>query len=190
MTMVSGKGERHASAKASKRKSLGPSKRDKHKRRLKQKVSIAEKEALNKVSVAKSKQKKEAVQVKSPSPSQQLEFFLDKFQSVNGVKLSTLELESITENCIVKAPVGHDQDASNLGEHLKFAFGSSWENKLCGTELDQGKIEAGSPAVIIFSTSALRSLDLLRELHPLTRKCQAAKLFSKHMKIENQVWIS
>ena len=31
-----------------------------------------------------------------PSPSEQLKFFLDQFQSANGLHLSSLELESIT----------------------------------------------------------------------------------------------
>ncbi|CAM8914886.1 unnamed protein product [Rhodiola kirilowii] len=178
--MASGKGERNA--KPFKRKSLGP-KRDTQKRKPKQKK--VDTEGQNKVIAIKSKKKNEVVRL--ASPSQQLEYFVDQFQSANGVKLSSLELESITENCIVKLPLGLDQDASNLGEHMKIAFGSSWEEELCEAQLEEGKVEPGSPAVLIFSAAALRSLDLLRGLHSLTRKCHAAKLFSKHMKVENQV---
>lgn len=62
----------------------------------------------------------------------------------------------------MELPLGLEQDASNLGEHLKIAFGSSWEDELCGDQFDEGNVEPGSPAVLIFSGAALRSLDLLR----------------------------
>ncbi|XP_057487085.1 protein CMS1 isoform X2 [Actinidia eriantha] len=116
----------------------------------------------------------------------QLRFFLDQYQSANGVQLSSLELESINDKCILELSQGLDQSTSNLGDHVKAAFGSSWKEVLCEKQLLEGKIDPGNPALLVISLSALRSLELLRGLRALTGECPAAKLFSKHMKIEVQ----
>ena len=50
----------------------------------------------------------------------------------------------------------------------------------------EGKIDPGNLAVLIISASALRSLEFLRGIRPWTRECPAAKLFSKHMKVDDQ----
>ena len=57
-----------------------------------------------------------------------------------------------------------NQDAGNLSELLKATFGISSKEVLCEGQVLEGKISAGSPAVLIISTSALRSLELLRFL--------------------------
>ncbi|KAF6133967.1 hypothetical protein GIB67_040731 [Kingdonia uniflora] len=121
------------------------------------------------------------------SASQQLSFFLNQFQSGTGLKLSSLELESYKDSCILKLSDSLGQDAGDLSEHIKSAFGSSWKEELCEPKFVDGKIDPGSPAVLVISTSALRSLELFRSLRPLTAECRAAKLFAKHMKIEEQV---
>jgi len=54
------------------------------------------------------------------------------------------------------------QDVNNLSEHMKATFEDSWKDVLCDGKLLEGKVDAGCPAVIIISSSALRSLDLLR----------------------------
>lgn len=119
--------------------------------------------------------------------SQQLEFFIQQYQSANDIQLSSLELESFTDACILKLSESLPQDVSNLSEHMKASFGPSWKEVLCKKQLP-GKIsEPGSPALLTISLSALRSLELLRSLKPFTRDCHAAKLFAKHLKIEDQV---
>ncbi|OVA01648.1 hypothetical protein BVC80_9073g86 [Macleaya cordata] len=118
--------------------------------------------------------------------SQQLSFFLDCFQSAINIKFSSLELESFKDTCIVESPKGLEQDADSLFKHMKAAFGTSWREVLTEGQLE-GIIDPGSPAVLVISTSALRSLELLRGLRPLTKECRAAKLFAKHMKIVEQV---
>uniref|UniRef100_A0A2P2KJF9 Protein CMSS1 n=1 Tax=Rhizophora mucronata TaxID=61149 RepID=A0A2P2KJF9_RHIMU len=119
----------------------------------------------------------------SPSASQQLSFFLNEFESANGVTLSSLERESITDKCFLEL----GQDVKGLGSRLKVAFGPSWKEVLCEGQIVEGKIDAGNPAVLIVSSSALRSLELMRGVRLLTRECSAVKLFSKHMKVEEQV---
>lgn len=123
------------------------------------------------------------------SPSQQLHFFLDQFQSSNGIQLSSIELESFNDSCILELSQGFPQDATTLGKHLKAAFESSWKEVLCEGQLLEGKVDPGNPAVLIISTSALRSLEFIRGVRSLTRECHAAKLFSKHMKVEDQVTV-
>ncbi|XP_058093499.1 uncharacterized protein LOC131239687 [Magnolia sinica] len=119
--------------------------------------------------------------------TQQLQFFLDRFQSANGIKLSSLELEGFKDTCIVDLSQDLTQDASNLSKHLKATFGMSWKETLYEGQVLEGKVVAGSPSVLVISTSALRSLELLRGLRSLTRECRAVKLFAKHMKVEDQV---
>ncbi|KAJ0092957.1 hypothetical protein Patl1_26235 [Pistacia atlantica] len=126
------------------------------------------------------------IKLQPASASEQLSFFLNQFESANGVQLSSLELESIQESCIVKLSNNLDQDAETLGKHMKEAFGTQWKKELCEGQLVEGKVDPGCPAVLIISTSALRSIELLRGLRSMTKECHAVKLFSKHMKVEEQ----
>ncbi|AEC10210.1 unnamed protein product [Arabidopsis thaliana] len=121
------------------------------------------------------------------SASEQLNYFLNHLDSAIGIKVSSLELEPIKDTCIVELSQGLDQDVSNLGEHIKLSCGSSWRETLCEGESLERKVEPGNPSVLVISSSALRSLELLRGLHSLTKQCPAVKLFSKHLKVEEQV---
>ncbi|XP_071707209.1 uncharacterized protein [Rutidosis leptorrhynchoides] len=121
------------------------------------------------------------------TPSQQLDFFIQHYQSAKGIQLSSLELESFTDSCFVKLSESVPQDVSNLSEHMKASFGSSWKESLCKKPVSGKNSEPGSPTLLTISLSALRSLDLFRSLKPFTKECHAAKLFAKHLKIEDQV---
>ncbi|TXG72815.1 hypothetical protein EZV62_001394 [Acer yangbiense] len=125
--------------------------------------------------------------VQPASASEQLSFFVNQFQCANDIQLSSLELESIKESCFLELSKSLDQDVKTLGNHMQEAFGPSWKEVLSEKQLLEGKIDPGCPAVLIVSTSALRSIELLRGLRSLTTECHAAKLFSKHMKVEEQV---
>ncbi|KAJ3697359.1 hypothetical protein LUZ61_001064 [Rhynchospora tenuis] len=117
----------------------------------------------------------------------QLQFFLHCFQTSTKLKLSPLELEAYNEGCMVKLAEGVNQDVENLSEHIKAAFGVTWKKELReGKELEDDG-QAGSPALLVISTSALRSLELIRGLKPFTKDCRPAKLFAKHLKVEEQV---
>ncbi|PIA25741.1 hypothetical protein AQUCO_10800024v1 [Aquilegia coerulea] len=119
--------------------------------------------------------------------SDQLIFFLDRFQSATGIKISSLELEPIKDTSVLELSQELDQDAEALNKHMKASFGKSWKESLYEGQPLDGKVDPGSPALLVISISALRSLELLRGLRPLTRECRAAKLFAKHMKVEDQV---
>ncbi|KAG8644272.1 protein CMS1 [Manihot esculenta] len=123
----------------------------------------------------------------SASASELRSFFINEFQSANGLQLSSIELESIKETSFLELSQELGQDVQALGKQMKAAFGSSYKEVLCEGQLVEGKIDPGSPAVLIVSTSALRAIELLRGVRTLTRECHAVKLFSKHMKVEEQV---
>ncbi|CAH8356905.1 unnamed protein product [Eruca vesicaria subsp. sativa] len=121
------------------------------------------------------------------SASEQLSFFLKQLESAIGVRVSTLELDPIKDKFIVELSQKLDQNVSNLGEHIKMCYGTSWRETLCESEAVEGKVDPGNPSVLVVSSSALRSLELIRGLSSLTKQCPALKLFSKHLKVEEQV---
>ncbi|XP_057734906.1 protein CMS1 isoform X2 [Arachis stenosperma] len=127
----------------------------------------------------------------SASASEQLRFFVDEFQSAKGVKLSSLELDSLKDSSILTLPHSSvsdsDSDVKILGNNIKAAFGASWKQVLCEPGLVPDQVLPGSPAILIVASSALRSLHLLRGFRSFTKECHAAKLFSKHMKLEEQI---
>lgn len=71
-------------------------------------------------------------------------------------------INDFADKCILDLSESVDQDVEILGNHMKAAFGSSWKKELCEKHLLEGKIDPGNPAVLIISTSALRSIELLR----------------------------
>ncbi|ONM18305.1 DEAD-box helicase family protein [Zea mays] len=120
-------------------------------------------------------------------PSRQLEFLLRSFERASKMRLSPLELDSYSEGCMVQLAEGAAQDVESFGDHVKGVFGSSWKEELCeGNHID-GEIAVGSPTLLVISSSALRSLDLLRGLKMFTKECRPVKLFAKHLKVEEQV---
>ncbi|EAY93652.1 hypothetical protein OsI_15439 [Oryza sativa Indica Group] len=120
-------------------------------------------------------------------PARQLEFLLRSFERAAKMRLSPLELDAYSEGCMVPLAEGASQDVEGFGDHVKGAFGSSWKEELCEGELDGGAVDAGSPALLVICSAALRSLELLRGLKMFTKECRPIKLFAKHMKVEEQV---
>ncbi|XP_059447821.1 uncharacterized protein LOC132179178 [Corylus avellana] len=180
--MGSGKGEKPSKNPKKKRKPLAPN-------RAETKPKSKSKREKNRANLIESKSdngKNEEVQA-APAAEQQLSFFVHQFQSANKVQLSSLELDSMKDTCIVELSQDMGQDVESLGNHMKAAFGPSWKESLCEKQLLEGKVDPGSPALLIISSSALRSIQLLKGFRSLTRDCHALKLFSKHMKVEEQV---
>lgn len=120
-------------------------------------------------------------------PARQLEFLLRSFERAAKMRLSPLELGAYSEGCMVQLAEGASQDVESFGDHVKGAFGATWKGELCEGKLVEGSIDAGSPALLVISLGALRSLELLRGLKMFTRGCRSVKLFAKHMKVEEQV---
>ncbi|KAI3459717.1 hypothetical protein Pfo_016380 [Paulownia fortunei] len=167
-----------------------PKTKDKKKMSSNNKIKSNEKKNENEAAAATAVGERENNVVQWATASQQLNFFINQYQSANRVQLSSLELDSLKETCIVELCQGPAQNITGkLDEHVKVSFGSSWKEVLCEKHLQEGQVDPGNPALLVISSSALRSLELLRELRCLTKECHAAKLFSKHMKIEEQVSI-
>ncbi|RLM73310.1 protein CMSS1 [Panicum miliaceum] len=120
-------------------------------------------------------------------PARQLEFLLRSFERAGKMRLSPLELDSYSEGCMVPLAEGRAQDVESFGDHVKGAFGGSWKEELCEGQVVEGEIGVGSPALLVISSAALRSLELLRGLKMFTKECRPVKLFAKHLKVEEQV---
>ena len=72
------------------------------------------------------------------------------------------QLNSV-DTCIVDiSQDAAEQDVDNLGKHMKAAFGYSWKEMLCEKQVLEGKVDPGSPALLVISSSALRSIELLK----------------------------
>lgn len=123
------------------------------------------------------------------SSREQLDWFISAFQAATGTQLSSLELQEIPENSMLELSNTMDHNIQNLMKHVKAIFGPSWEEVLCEGNVVEGNVEAGCPALLIISSSAIRCVEILRGMKTLTTKCHAAKLFAKHIKIEEQVSI-
>lgn len=123
------------------------------------------------------------------SSREQLDWFISAFQAATGTQLSSLELQEIPENSMLELSNTMDHNIQNLMKHVKAIFGPSWEEVLCEGNVVEGNVEPGCPALLIISSSAIRCVEILRGMKTLTTKCHAAKLFAKHIKIEEQVSI-
>ncbi|XP_062108088.1 protein CMS1 [Humulus lupulus] len=175
-----------------KRKPLGPSKTDlknksKKKKQRRSKTNDDNSNSDGQAGPGGNGNTSDDVVAAPASASAQLKFFLDQFQSANDIQLSSLELESLKDTCILELAQCANQDTESLGKDVMAAFGSSWKEVLCGKRLLEGKVDPGNPAVLIISASALKSIELLRGFRSLTKECHVVKLFSKHMKVEEQV---
>ncbi|XP_052087457.1 protein CMSS1-like [Mytilus californianus] len=94
-------------------------------------------------------------------------------------KLSAVEQDEM------KLDTGHDFYGSSEEDHTPTSYFRSilpkW-NKLLKTEL-----KPGSPLVLVLCSSAIRAVELNRELKDFkTESCKCAKLFAKHFKLEEQ----
>lgn len=123
------------------------------------------------------------------SSREQLDWFISAFQAATGTQLSSLELQEIPENSMLELSNTMGHNIENLMKHVKAIFGPSWEEVLCEGNVVEGNVEPGCPALLIISSSAIRCVEILRGMKTLTTKCHAAKLFAKHIKIEEQVSI-
>lgn len=123
------------------------------------------------------------------SSREQLDWFISAFQAATGTQLSSLELQEIPENSMLELSNTMGHNIENLMKHVKAIFGPSWEEVLCEGNVVEGNVEPGCPSLLIISSSAIRCVEILRGMKTLTTKCHAAKLFAKHIKIEEQVSI-
>ncbi|XP_065057322.1 protein CMSS1-like isoform X3 [Rhopilema esculentum] len=98
-------------------------------------------------------------------------------------RLSEIELEELATDesqylAFEKLPVTLDQLSASLKKAIP-----NWEKNLSSVK----ESDKGCPLLLIITGSAIRCVDLLREIKPFrTSQCKTAKLFAKHFKLEEQ----
>ncbi|KAH8971790.1 hypothetical protein BDL97_02G160700 [Sphagnum fallax] len=114
----------------------------------------------------------------------QAKWLTASFHSALGTALSPLELDPITEDSVVQLTEDCDHSVDKLGTHMKPVFGPTWREALC----EEARVgDPGSPVILVLCSSAIRCVELLRGMKMFTSKCKPAKLFAKHIKLEEQI---
>ncbi|XP_024378112.1 uncharacterized protein [Physcomitrium patens] len=116
--------------------------------------------------------------------TEQTEWFTATFHSVFGALLSAAEKEPIPDDRIVELTEEIDRSTEKLGSHVKRVIGPIWKESLCTVDKDG---DAGSPVVLVLCSSAIRCVELLRGMKAFIGKVKPAKLFAKHIKVDEQV---
>lgn len=122
------------------------------------------------------------------TPNYQARWLTGVFDSALGSSLSELEHSPpLPEDSFVQLQPERERDSKNLCAHVKKMFGDPWVDAFCTGEGSASNKEKGSPALLILCSSAARCVELLKGLRSLTKACKPAKLFAKHIKVEEQV---
>ncbi|KAG0588712.1 hypothetical protein KC19_2G263800 [Ceratodon purpureus] len=116
--------------------------------------------------------------------AEQAEWFTASFHSVFGALLSPAEKESIPDDRIVELGEEIERSTEKLGSRVKAVIGPVWKESLCNVDKTG---DAGSPVVLVLCSSAIRCVELLRGMKAFIGKVKPAKLFAKHIKVEEQV---
>jgi len=118
------------------------------------------------------------------SPSEQAEEFWRLFVSSQKSKLSSLE----QDECLTDEHFCSTSEFS--GEHTTegtAAFVKSivpnWKERFSTSGSSE---EYGQPLLLVICSSALRCLDVIRALREVSPEAKVAKLFAKHLKLEEQ----
>eukprot|EP00897_Mesotaenium_endlicherianum_P011053 jgi/Mesen1/9977/ME000072S09388 len=129
-------------------------------------------------------------------------WFWEAYSSNFKNSISPLEDQPIPESsmAVLQRAAGEDPVAT-LATHVKALFGPDWRSSLCGGSAPsvpgghghkqqaegQATDDAEGPALLIICSSAKRCTDMLRGVRPLGRGCRTAKLFAKHIKVQEQM---
>uniref|UniRef100_A0A7S0WSV5 Protein CMSS1 n=1 Tax=Pyramimonas obovata TaxID=1411642 RepID=A0A7S0WSV5_9CHLO len=107
-------------------------------------------------------------------------------KSLNAESASFLEKDAFSEDTLVQLATEKPRLEQNLQiSEQRLGLELCRLKKPCKHAAKGGK--KGCPSVIILASSAKRALELLRELPHYGQACRIHKLFSKHMKVEEQV---
>lgn len=116
--------------------------------------------------------------------AEQAEWFTSSFHSVFGALLSPAEKEPLPDDRIVELSEEIDRSTEKLGTRVKAVIGPIWKESLCNVDKAG---DPGSPVVLVLCSSAIRCVELLRGMKAFIGKVKPAKLFAKHIKVEEQV---
>jgi len=167
---------------------------DSEEKKAKQEQEAKEKAALKK---AKAKKKREEMkkkkrmrlekekleqenEKKSKSDS---EIFWSSIDSDNTV--TQIEKDEINDETFVNSSFTSEQRSlSNLSPFIKQVY-PNWKKQL-GKPPKESDYH-GQPSVLVVTQSAIRAVEVIRALSEFSKYCKVGKLFSKHMKVKEQV---
>ncbi|RUS20075.1 U3-containing 90S pre-ribosomal complex subunit-domain containing protein [Jimgerdemannia flammicorona] len=101
--------------------------------------------------------------------------------------LSTMELEErrVPEDAFLDTkPFASPHTINNFASFIKFGV-TSYKKKLVVKPSDD--IQRGAPVVLILTSSAIRAVDVIRAMTEFQKQAKVAKLFAKHLKLEEQI---
>ncbi|CAB4004043.1 Hypothetical predicted protein [Paramuricea clavata] len=112
------------------------------------------------------------------------ETFWASFCKATEDKLTALELEDLTveDEMFLTEPSVHTGQLQSLSPYLRVVL-PSWSNLI--TKIDS-KGANGAPGLLIITAAATRATDIVRATSEFRSTCKVIKLFSKHIKLEEQ----
>lgn len=120
----------------------------------------------------------------------QREWFWRRFVDIRRNKRSDMELEEFQlPGDFIVHPTDFEMERT-LKNFIFFVKSvvPDWEKKLKVSKSKKidAKVETGSPALLVITANANRATDLVRELRFIDASTKIAKLFTRHLKIEEQ----
>jgi len=160
------KQEAEAKEREAKKKAKAKKKRDEMKKKKRMRL---EKEQLEKENERKTKSDSE--------------IFWSSIDSNNSV--TQIEKDEINDQSFVNSSLTSEQRSlSNLSSFIKQVY-PNWKKNL-GKPPKESDYK-GQPSVLVVTQSAIRAVEVIRSLNEFSKYCKVGKLFSKHMKVKEQV---
>lgn len=127
-----------------------------------------------------------AAEIAMSSAADQAEWLWNSFQKSTGA--SSLERDGLTADCLVELAAG-----VSLEDKLKL-LEPQWRAKFClgasGAQAGAGNLQSihpkGTPTLLLVSPAALGAIKLIKHCPAFHKACRIAKLFAKHIKIQEQ----
>jgi len=152
-----------------------------HAQQPKSETANAKKRAKLQALRAKKKQCVQGGQLRLLSSEEQCQRLFEMYTSANasaGLHLSPLEIEdrkhAFTPSRLIQLP--HARTIEHLQTQIKFLW-PDWKSAIS---------EGGCPKVLIITYSAMRAIAFTKALKGLRQGLRIAKLFSRHLKVEEQ----
>ncbi|ORX59228.1 hypothetical protein BCR36DRAFT_343073 [Piromyces finnis] len=163
-------------------------------KKAKQEQEAKEKEALKKAKAKKKREemkKKKRIRLEKEKLEQEnekksksdSEIFWSSIDGNNSV--TQIEKDEINDGSFVNSSFSSEQRTlTNLSSYIKQVY-PNWKKHL-GKPPKESDYH-GQPSVLVVTQSAIRAVEVIRALSEFSKYCKVGKLFSKHMKVKEQV---
>lgn len=120
---------------------------------------------------------------------------VDTPHALNGCGNDTYDAEALSERLFGRSPLGETekQDCRKRIKSKVYSDGNHLVRFFQGLDADwkalfanQGREPKGSPAMLVVTSSAVRAVEVIRDLSQINKACKISKLFSKHFKLNEQ----